>query len=87
MGHDFDFDQREELHRKQQQQAKLAAEEQCGTKLAGVASVDYSDPLESVHRRLMQREHEAVNLHKAAEILHKHPEFADFIWLLRSGLV
>lgn len=66
---------------------KLAAHDQCEGNTVGMASVGYDDPLQSVHRRLMMRQHETTNLERAAVILHQHPEFADFLWLLRSGLV
>lgn len=64
---------------------KMAADQSINTCLG--AAVGYADPSQSVRRRLMQTEHEAQNLLKATLILEQHPEFNDFLWLLRSGLV
>jgi hypothetical protein len=60
---------------------KLAAD-QCNAKVG-----HEDDPLQSLRRRAMMRIHEHVNLEKAVDILERHPEFAEFLWLLRSGLV
>lgn len=42
---------------------------------------------ESLGAEAFYVEERLKNMHRAADILAKHPEFEDLIWLIRSGLI
>lgn len=59
-----------------------------GVGAANDTCCEREEPLSArMARRLMAKQHDAVAEERALGILLRHPEFEEFLWLLRSGLV
>jgi hypothetical protein len=86
------------MDRNYEEKLKVSQQAQCGQQAQtnpGATRSDYYDNTteremlirEKLFSRLRSADNESSSINKALRILEAHPEFEDFIWLMRSGLV